>query len=109
MGKHYPKMQCSVTISALSIFGAKIKIALTGVRSSVRKVLVCITDNQILLTLYFLLKLTHFLVKKCFPTIYKINRQNHDTIETSGTYLYLPLLLFIALSNEQYLRRTYCK
>ena len=37
MGKHYPKMQCSITISTLSIFGARTKIALTGVRSRVRK------------------------------------------------------------------------
>ena len=35
MGKHYPKIQCSMTIAALTIFGAKIKIALTGVHSSV--------------------------------------------------------------------------
>ena len=67
MGKHYPKMQCSMAIAALSIFGAKTKVALTGVRSS------AITANPMLLTLYFLLKLTHFFVKKYFPTIYKIN------------------------------------
>ena len=30
MGKHYPKMQCSITIATLSIFGAKTKIALTS-------------------------------------------------------------------------------
>ena len=36
MGEHYSKMQCSITIAMLSIFGAKTKIALTGVRSRVR-------------------------------------------------------------------------
>ena len=36
MGKNYPKMQCSITIAMLSIFGAKTKIVLTGVRSRVR-------------------------------------------------------------------------
>ena len=35
-GKYYPKMHCSMAIAALSIFGAKLKIALTGVRSRVR-------------------------------------------------------------------------
>ena len=30
MGKHYPKMQCSMTIAALSIFEAKTNIALTA-------------------------------------------------------------------------------
>ena len=34
-GKYYPKMYCSMAIAALSIFGAKLKIALTGVRSRV--------------------------------------------------------------------------
>ena len=37
MGKHYPKMQCRKTIDALSIVGAKTKVALTGVRSRVRE------------------------------------------------------------------------
>ena len=37
IGKYYPKMQCSMAIAALSIFGAKLKIALTGVRSRVRE------------------------------------------------------------------------
>ena len=37
MGKYYPKMQCSMTTDALSIFGTKPKIALTGVRSRVRE------------------------------------------------------------------------
>ena len=37
MGKYYPKMHCSMAIAALSIFGAKLKIALTGVRSRVRE------------------------------------------------------------------------
>ena len=32
-----PKMHCSMAIAALSIFGAKLKIALTGVRSRVRE------------------------------------------------------------------------
>ena len=45
MGKYYPKMHCSMAISALSIFGAKQKkkkkkkIALTGVRGRVRETL----------------------------------------------------------------------
>ena len=37
MGKHDPKMQCSITIATLSIFGARTKIALTGVHSRVRE------------------------------------------------------------------------
>ena len=36
-GKCYPKMQCSMTIAALSIFGTKTKIALTGVGGRVRE------------------------------------------------------------------------
>ena len=36
-GEYYPKMHCSMAIAALSIFGAKLKIALTGVRSRVRE------------------------------------------------------------------------
>ena len=36
MGKHYPKMQCSMRIAALSTFGVKTKIALTDVLSRVR-------------------------------------------------------------------------
>ena len=36
-GKYYQKMYCSMEIAALSIFGAKLKIALTGVRSRVRE------------------------------------------------------------------------
>ena len=37
MDKHIPKMQCSITITRLSIFGAKTKTALTGVRSRVKE------------------------------------------------------------------------
>ena len=37
MGKYRPKMQCRMAIAALSGFGAKTKIALTGVRSRVRE------------------------------------------------------------------------
>ena len=37
MGKYYPQMHCSMAIHVLSIFGAKLKIALTGVRSRVRE------------------------------------------------------------------------
>ena len=37
MGKPYPKMQFGMTIAALSIFAAKTKTALTGVRSRVRE------------------------------------------------------------------------
>ena len=39
MGKYYPKMHCSMAIAALAIFGAILKIALTGVRSRVREAL----------------------------------------------------------------------
>ena len=58
MGKHYPKMQCSMMIATLSIFIAKTKSALTGVTSRIRKSL---AKQLILLNLYFLLKLTYFL------------------------------------------------
>ena len=37
LGKYYPKRHCSMAIAVLSIFGAKLKIALTGVRSRVRE------------------------------------------------------------------------
>ena len=37
MGQNYSKMQYSTTIATVSIFGAKTKIALTGVRSRVRE------------------------------------------------------------------------
>ena len=37
MGKYYAKMHCSMVIVALSISGAKPKIALTGVRSVVKE------------------------------------------------------------------------
>ena len=37
MGKYYPKMYCSIAIAALSSFGPKLKIVLTGVRSRVRE------------------------------------------------------------------------
>ena len=37
MGKYYPKMHCSMAIAALSSFGAKLKITLTGVRNRVRE------------------------------------------------------------------------
>ena len=66
MGKHYPKMQCSITIVMLSSLRSRTKIALTGVCSRVS-----ITDNLILLTLYFLLKLTPFLVKSAFWQLMK--------------------------------------
>ena len=35
--EYYPEMYCSLAIAALSIFGANLKIALTGVRSRVRE------------------------------------------------------------------------
>ena len=71
-------MQWSMTIAALSIFGAKTKIALTSVRSRVRESL---AKWLILLTLYFLLKLTYVLVKMLF------DQQNYDTFDTPGTFL----------------------
>ena len=37
MGKYYPEMHRNMTTDALSIFGAKTKIALTVVRSGVRE------------------------------------------------------------------------
>ena len=51
-------------------FCAKTKIALTGVRSRVPSI-PSITGNLILLTLYILLKLTHFLVKSVFRQFIK--------------------------------------
>ena len=68
MGKLYIKMPCSMTIAALSILGVKTKIALTGVRSSVRESLTN-TANLILLTMYFLTATYLFPYKNCFPTI----------------------------------------
>ena len=34
---YYPKMHCIMAVAALSTFGAKLKVALTGVRSRVRE------------------------------------------------------------------------
>ena len=56
------KMHCSMVKAALSIFDAKLKIALTGVRSRVRESL----TKRLITTLYFLLKLTYFLVKSAY-------------------------------------------
>ena len=65
MGKYFPKSLSSRAIAALSIFGAKLKTALTGVRSRVRESLAK-RANLILLTLSFLLKRTYFLVKSAY-------------------------------------------
>ena len=65
MGKHYPKMQCSITIAMLSIFGARTKNSVNWCAQQ-GKGIPSITANLILLTLYFLLKLTHFLVNSTF-------------------------------------------
>ena len=62
MGKHYTKIQCSMSLAALSIFGAKRKIELTDMRSRVRESLAK-TANLILLNLHFFLKHTYLLVK----------------------------------------------
>ena len=37
MGKHYSNMLCSMMVAAMSMFGVKTKIALTGVRNRVRE------------------------------------------------------------------------
>ena len=67
MGKYYPKIYCSMTTDALSIFGAKPKIALTGVRSRVWES----SQNVylILITMYFSLGTYLFPCKKVIPTI----------------------------------------
>ena len=57
MGKYYPKMHCSMMTDALSIFGAKRKITLTGAQQS--KGIPCKMAHLILITLYFILKLTY--------------------------------------------------
>ena len=85
MGKYYHKMHCSMTIAALSSFGAKLKIALTGVRSRVRESLakrLIESFNSVLFAESYLFPCT-----KCLPTIKKINWQNYDELETTGTYL----------------------
>ena len=69
MDKYYAKMHCSMGTVALLIFGAKPKIALTGVRGIVRESLK--KGNLILLTPSFLLKLTYFLVKSAFRQLRK--------------------------------------
>ena len=72
-------------IAALSIFGAKLKIALTGVRSRVRESLakrLIEFLNSVLFAESYL-----FPCKKCLPTIKKINWQNYEILETTGTYL----------------------
>ena len=57
--------------SYVDIFSVKTNIALTAVRSRVRESLASHTANLILFTLYFLLKLTHFLVKSAFRQFMK--------------------------------------
>ena len=65
--KYYPKMYCSMAIAALSIFGVKLKKALTDVRSRVKESLAKRkTANLIILTLSFSMKLTYFLVKSAY-------------------------------------------
>ena len=62
MGKYYPKMHCGMRLAALSTMArAKLKIALTGVRSRFSRI-PGKTANLILLILYFLPKLTYFFV-----------------------------------------------
>ena len=87
MGKYYHKMHCSMMIAALSRFGSKLKIALTGVRSRVRESLtkrLIESFNSVLFAEFYFFPYT-----KCFPTIKKINWQNYDELKTTGTYLLL--------------------
>ena len=65
-GKYYPKMYCSMAIAASSIFGAKLKIVLTGVHSRVRESLAnrLIYFNSVLFVETYL-----FPCKKCLLTI----------------------------------------
>ena len=37
MGKHYPQIQCFMTLAVLSMFGVKTKIAPTGVQSIIKE------------------------------------------------------------------------
>ena len=85
-----------MAIAALSILGAKLKIALTSVRSRVRESL---AKRLILYILYFLLKLTYFLVKSVYRQFKKINKQNYDTLETTGTYFKIAFAVFIQNST----------
>ena len=56
-----------MAIAALSIFGVKLKKALTDVRSRVKESLAKRkTANLIILTLSFSMKLTYFLVKSAY-------------------------------------------
>ena len=84
MGKHYPKIQCSMTIAALSFFGAQTKIALTGVHSRVRESLANGSSNNFKSVLFTEIYLFPF--KKCFPTLYKIKEAKLYSFETV-TYL----------------------
>ena len=107
MGKHYHKMQCSITIATLMFvnFWCKNRNSSNWCAQQ-SKGIPSITLNLILLTLYFFYKTYSFPCKKCntfnsvffaktysfpckkcFPTIYKVNCQNYDTYETKGTYL----------------------
>ena len=71
MGKYYPKMHCGMRLAALSTMArAKLKIALTGVRSRFSGI-PGKTANLILLILYFLPKLTYFFVKSAFRRLRK--------------------------------------
>ena len=56
--------------SCIVYFGAKLEIAVTGVRSRVRESLAEMA-NLTLLTLHFLLKLAYFFVKSAFQQFRK--------------------------------------
>ena len=71
MGKYYPKRHCSMAKAALSILGANLKTALTGVRSRVRESLTNGLSNSFNSVLFAETYL--FPPKKGLPTIWKIN------------------------------------
>ena len=68
MGKNCPKIQCSMMSAVFSTFGAKSKIALTVVRSRVRK---SPSHNDLYTTFTFIFLVTFINVRvyRCFPTI----------------------------------------
>ena len=66
MGKYYPKRHCSMAIAALLTFGAKLKIALAGVRSRVREPLTKRLSNSFDYVRFAETYL--FPCKKCIPT-----------------------------------------
>ena len=78
-------MQCSKMSAAFSTFGAKSKIALTGVRSRVRESL----TKRLIYYCYLFMLFTEIIDVRAQVLSDNLdkNQQNYDTFESQGTHL----------------------